>query len=268
MVGSPIAHSLSPVLHRAAYAELGLSWTYDAVEVAQAQLAGFVGGLGPEWRGLSLTMPLKRCVLDVCDQVEDEAATLGSANTMLIGQDGRRTAANTDVGGFLGALGEAGVMGLGSVAIVGAGATAASALAAAARMGAQQATVLARSASRAAPLIALGLRLGVAVDVHNIAEPLPTRGLSVDAVISTIPAAAQTAVAERLAGLAPVVFDVIYHPRLTPLVEQARSQGLTVVEGFSLLLYQAGRQVELMTGVDSAPLEQMRAAGLVALGDQ
>src|SRR5688572_28400212 len=96
VLGSPIEHSLSAELHRAAYVELGLDWRYDAVEVDEAGLAGFLDGLGPEWRGLSLTMPLKRAVVPLLDEVRDRAVEAGAANTVLLGE-GRRVGHNTDV---------------------------------------------------------------------------------------------------------------------------------------------------------------------------
>jgi shikimate dehydrogenase len=269
VLGSPIAHSLSPALHRAAYAALGLAWTYDAVEVGEDALPAFMAGLDTRWRGLSLTMPLKRRVLDLCDEVDEVAAMLASANTVVIDSRGARAAFNTDVGGFVDAFAEAGVTELGSVAIVGAGATAASALAAVARMGASQVSILARSPAKAAALTALGPVLGIEVGVRDLAMPPgPSGQRAFDAVVSTIPAAAQSGLAAQLADLAPVVFDVIYHPRLTPLVAQARARGVVVVEGFALLLHQAATQVQLMTGAVQAPLEAMRAAGLAALGNR
>ena len=266
VLGSPIAHSLSPTLHRAAYKALGLDWTYDAHDVGQADLNAFMGSLTAQWRGLSITSPLKYRVVELCDEVETRARMLAAVNTVVIDADGTRTGDNTDVPGFLAAFREAGVSELDSMVVVGAGATAASVLAAAAELGARRVAVVARSLSRAGPLVVTGSALGLDVELHDIAAPLTWP--RVDAVVSTIPANAQTPVAGLLAALAPVVFDVIYHPSRTPLVEQATATGLTVIGGFSLLLHQAARQVELMCGTDDAPLEQMREAGLAALGNR
>ncbi|MGH3613741.1 MAG: shikimate dehydrogenase, partial [Pseudonocardia sp.] len=111
VLGSPIAHSLSPVLHHAAYAALGLDgWNYGAHECDESGLGGFVAGLGPEWAGLSLTMPLKRVALEVADQVSALAAATGAANTLVAGPGGW-VADNTDVAGIVGALRDAGVTG-------------------------------------------------------------------------------------------------------------------------------------------------------------
>ena len=127
VLGSPIAHSLSPVLHRAAYAELGLDWTYEAIEVKEDGLEVFLDDLTDEWRGLSLTMPLKRVALDLVDQRSEVAATVGSVNTILLGRDhGRGSGDNTDVPGARAALSEQGLDGARTARIVGGGATAAS----------------------------------------------------------------------------------------------------------------------------------------------
>jgi shikimate dehydrogenase len=260
-----VAHSLSPVLHRAAYRELGLDWEYDAYEVAVGELAGFMSRLSTRWRGLSLTMPLKREVIDLCDDVTAQGRLLSSVNTVVIERDGTRKGHNTDVTGFVRAFAEAGVSTLDSAVIVGGGATAASALAAVAALGARQVTVLARTTARAASLGDVGPALGVHVVVRALADPPATR---VDAVVSTLPVDAQRAeTAAAVVGLAPVVFDVVYSPTRTAFTEAGHAAGATVIGGFALLLHQAARQVELMTGADEAPLEAMRGAGAAALGN-
>jgi shikimate dehydrogenase len=266
VLGSPIAHSLSPVLHRAAYRELGLDWTYDAVDLSEDGLAAFLAALTPDWRGLSLTMPLKRRIVGLCDQVDDVAAMLESANTVVLDGSGGRWGYNTDVGGFVAAFAEFGVTELASVCVVGAGATAASALAAVAMMGCRQVTVLARSVPRAAVVTRLAPLLKLDIRVLDLSEPVDSTAF--DAVVSTIPAAGQAAVADRIASIAPVVFDVVYDPRSSPLTQRAQSEHATVIDGFWLLLHQAAKQVELMTGVAKAPIEQMRAAGLEGLGNR
>src|SRR5262245_48011129 len=184
VLGSPIAHSLSPALHEAAYRALDLDWTYTAHDVGEEQLAGFMAGLDEAWRGLSLTMPLKRVVIGLCDEGESLGTTLQSVNTVVIDPDGRRRGYNTDVPGMVEAFRAAGVRSLESVVVVGAGATAASTLAAVAGLGARNATVVARSPERAAPLVDLGDPLGCHVELlamDRLAE-LPRT----DAVISTI----------------------------------------------------------------------------------
>lgn len=256
VLGSPIAHSLSPVLHRAAYAALGLDWSYDAVEVDEAGLAGFVGGLDDSWRGLSLTMPLKRTVLGLLDTLDDDARITGAANTVLIGDRGL-AGANTDVPGAVAALRERGVDRLRSVAIWGAGATAASVAVAAHRLGCRSVTLLARDPARAERTrsVLAGLDGPPAVEVRVLGEPV-----TADLLVSTVPAEAQTA--QLVASvIAPVVFEVRYDPWPTPVVDAARADGSTVVGGLDLLVHQAVEQVRLMTGADAVPLEAMRAAG-------
>jgi shikimate dehydrogenase len=268
VLGSPIAHSLSPALHRAAYAELGLDWEYDAYDVSEAELPGFVATLAPDVRGLSLTMPLKTAVIPLCDAVSRTGALLGSVNTLLIEPDQTRSGHNTDVPGLVAALHEAGVDGVRCAVLVGAGATAASALAAVAALGASSAEVLARNVARAARLVDVGDRLGVTVEVRHLDEVRPPQARTpamVDLLVSTIPAAAQVPYAVALARRAEIVVDAIYDPARTPLLAAGEEAGARLVPGFALLLHQAARQVELMTGCEAAPLEAMRAAGLAAL---
>src|SRR5215471_16378771 len=161
VLGSPIAHSLSPVLHRAAYQALGLDdWTYQAIRCDEAALPAFVGSRGQDWAGLSLTMPLKRTVLPLLDHVEPLAAATGGANTVVFRPDGRY-GYNTDVQGIVDALTEAGAPAPGSVTILGAGATACSALAALPELGVTGADIVARDPSRAGGLLATADRLGL-----------------------------------------------------------------------------------------------------------
>ena len=149
VLGSPVAHSLSPALHRAAYRELGLDWRYDAMEVDAGGLAEFLGSLGPEWRGLSLTMPLKRVVMPLLAQVSDTARLAGVANTVLVGDDGTLAGHNTDVTGMVRALGERDVHRVATATVVGGGATATSALLALSRLGCHDLTLLVREPDRA-----------------------------------------------------------------------------------------------------------------------
>ena len=258
VLGSPIAHSLSPVLHRAAYAELGLDWSYDAIEVTEARLADFIGDLDQSWRGLSLTMPLKRTVWPLLDEVDDDARRSRAANTVVF-DGGRRLGANTDIPGAVAALRERGIDRLDEVVVLGGGATAASMLIAAADLGCRAARLAVRDPARAR------------ATVEVVGAAAPTLGLTVvsldavdliaDLVISTIPAQAQTD--ELLARLhAPAVFEVRYDPWPTPIVEEAIEK--VVIGGLDLLVHQAALQVELMTGAP-APLAAMRAAGETAL---
>ena len=127
VLGSPIAHSLSPVLHRAAYAQLGLGWEYAAHEVTEDSLGSFLDGLGPQWRGLSLTMPLKRAVVPMLDEASELVKVSGAANTVLL-EDRRRIGHNTDVPGAVAALTERHQGPWRSAIVLGGGATATSVL--------------------------------------------------------------------------------------------------------------------------------------------
>jgi shikimate dehydrogenase len=263
VLGSPVAHSLSPVLHRAAYAALGLDgWSYEAVECGEAGLAGLLAGCGPEWAGVSLTMPLKRAVLPLLDRTDPVAAATGGANTVVF-REGARHGYNTDVAGMVAALAEAdlGAAPAGAL-ILGAGATACSALAALRDLGLRQATAAVRDPARAERLLAAASRLGVSVALCAFGSDV-----GAELLISTVPAGAADFYAERLRGLAhppAMIMDVVYHPWPTPLATAARQAGSVVAGGFELLLHQAARQVELMTGL-RAPVQAMREAGLAEL---
>jgi shikimate dehydrogenase len=282
VLGSPIAHSLSPVLHRAGYRALGLAgWSYAAVECDEARLPALISGCGPDWAGLSLTMPLKRAVLPLLDEAEPLVAEVGAANTVIF-DAGRRSGHNTDVPGMIAALAEslpdreggpagslAGLARAGDrvALILGAGATACSALAAVRGLGIAEATVAVRDPRRAATLRAAAERLGMGVQIVSFDDPGgPAPGL----LIATTPAGAADTYAQRIeAGvLSPrCVLDVVYHPWPTRLAVAAERSGAAVAGGFALLLHQAARQFELMTG-KPAPLGAMRAAGLAALAQR
>jgi shikimate dehydrogenase len=269
VLGSPVGHSLSPVLHRAAYTGLGLTgWSYQAIECAEAGLPALLGGCGAEWAGLSLTMPLKRVVLPLLDRIEPLAAEVGGANTVTFA-GGRRHGHNTDVSGMIAALAGAGVAGAdgsaaGQALILGGGATACSALASLRGLGAAGATVAVRDPARAADVLAAADRLGMRVRLAAFGED-QDRGWRL--LISTVPAGAADIYAERiLRAAAPplAVLDVVYHPWPSRLAAAAEQAGVITVSGFELLVQQAGPQVELMTG-KPAPLAAMREAGLAEL---
>lgn len=255
VVGSPISHSLSPALHRAAYRALGLDWSYEAIDVDVDRLPGFVAGLDDSWVGLSLTMPLKEAVLDLADQVDDVAAATTSANTLLLPS---RHVFNTDVYGIRTALLRAGFQpepGF-RTTVIGAGATARSTIAAAQQLGAGEVHVLARRPEAAGPAKTTGEVLQIPVHIHRIDE----RGyLGSDLVVTTLPGTAAdplaTAVPERPGWL----LDVVYSPWPTRFAGAWTDGGGQIVSGLEMLLAQAERQVELMTGLP-APTEAMRDA--------
>ena len=267
VLGKPIAHSLSPALHRAAYRELGFDdWTYDLVECDEAGLPGFLDSCGPEWAGLSLTMPLKSAVLPLLDHVDPMAAATGGANTVVLRADGRY-GYNNDVQGIVDALTEAGAPAPGTVTIIGAGATACSALAAVGELGAPGADVVLRDPSRAGAVLATAQKLGLQVRLRPFEDQRQGDATPPDLLISTVPAGAADLFSERsvFSRTPPMaVMDVVYHPWPTPLAQAAAAAGAIVASGFAMLLHQAAAQVELMTG-KPAPLEAMRAAGQAEL---
>lgn len=268
VLGDPIEHSLSPVLHRAAFTELGLDWGYAAHRVDEPALPAFIDGLDASWRGLSLTMPLKRAVLPLATQVSELAQLVGAANTLVLTRvdDGsaQRAADNTDVGGAQAALRAAGLETVTAATIRGGGATAASTLVALAGLGARTVQLAVRSPERAAETLAVAARLGSRVDVQCV--PLDATAIG-EVVVSTIPAAAQD---DRLVAAdtgADLVFDVIYDPWPTPVAAAAAERGQPVVSGLDLLVHQAALQCTAFTGMP-APFAAMMAAGRAALADR
>lgn len=247
VLGSPIAHSLSPVLHRAAYQSLGLDWTYEALDVDAERLPAFMAGLTPGWGGLSLTMPLKDAVLPLLAGQEELVEVTGAANTVLPRPDGWY-GANTDVHGLVAALAAAGVTGPQEAVVLGGGATARSALAALAQLGCTSPDLVVRSTPTAALATADRLGMTPRVLTGDVA-------LGGELVISTLPPGAADGFAT---GPLPVevLLDVVYEPWPTPLARACRGR---VIPGTVMLLHQAAAQVELMTG-HQAPVEAMRRA--------
>lgn len=275
VLGKPIAHSLSPVLHRAAYAALDMTeWSYDVRECDAAALRELVGGLGPTWRGLSLTMPLKEEALLLADSSSDIARQTGAVNTLVRDASGWH-GENTDVIGIREALRDAGV-GSGRpvtrAVVIGSGATARSALAALADLGATDVTFVVRKDPRASTLAQArdhGFRMTVLRE-QEAAEAV----LHSPLVVSAVPAGAADSLAlavEAEAGhpghgaSGGVLLDVVYAGWPTELAKAAASYGARVVPGIEMLIHQGAAQFELMTG-RPAPLEVMQRAGRAAAG--
>ncbi|MCY1142288.1 shikimate dehydrogenase [Actinoplanes sp. Pm04-4] len=258
--GMPIAHSLSPVIHNAGFAAAGLAdWSYSAVECDSADLAALVGGLGPEWAGLSLTMPLKEEALRLAAAATPVAVAIGAANTLVRRDDGTWQADNTDVAGMVRVLREAGLKPAPSVAVLGGGGTARAALAAAAQFGASAVSVVTRRTAAYEELAPAAAALGVTM----IAVPWQRapEAFEADAVISTVPKGAADHLADAVAWRdGTVLFDAIYDPWPTPLAAAAQAHAVPVISGLDLLLAQALSQFEQFTGVTPAPEDAMRAA--------
>ena len=246
VLGRPISHSLSPRLHRAAYAALGLDWTYDAVDCGPDELPAFLAGLGSEWAGLSLTMPLKQAVLPLLDSVSDLARDVAAANTVVL-RDGRRHGENTDVHGIVAALASAGVTRAERAVVLGGGATARSALAALKQLGCTSPVLVVRS--EPVETLAAAERLGM---TPSVVSELPRE---CDLLVSTLPAGAADRFAPYVRDV-PALLDVVYDPWPTALAEAC---GGVVVSCAAMLLHQAAEQVRLMTGFEP-PVRVMQQA--------
>lgn len=276
VLGSPIDHSRSPQLHLAAYRHLGLDWGYDRVEMTGSRLPAFISGLGADWRGLSVTMPVKHDIIPLLDVQHEVVRLTGACNTVLL-SEGTLSGFNTDVDGIVTAFIESGVLGIRHAYILGAGATASSAMVAVARLGAERVTVAARSPQRAAGLRMLGEELGVRVDIQKLGSSVPcSSGLgsaAPDAIVSTLPNGAvvesHTLFTDELRREA-VLFDVAYDPWPSSLARLWHEVGGRVVSGFEMLLHQAVMQVRVFAGGgletpfddESTMVAAMRAAAL------
>ncbi len=258
VIGSPIAHSLSPAMHRAAYVELGLDWTYEAVLVEEADLQQFLGSLGDDVRGLSVTAPLKRRLAELIGV--GGGPPLGVANTVLI-DDGALSVHNTDVPGAVNALVERGIDDLLTARILGGGATAASIAYALSTLGVTQVEFVVRDRARAEMAIDVATTAGVAATTRMIDEPLLDR---VDLLVSTVPAEGVNGQVHELVEAARAVFDVIYDPWPSNLISAAEEAKTPHVTGLDLLAHQAALQVELMTGDPVSP-QLLRDAALTEL---
>ena len=261
VLGRPVTHSLSPLLHRAAYAALGLTdWTYDALDVGAEDLPVLLAGLGPEWRGFSVTMPCKQAAVEVADVVEPLPRLLHAANTLIHTDTGWR-AENTDVSGIGMALQLAGVEEVRSAAIIGAGGTATAAAVALASLGAEHVEVVVRDPARAGAVTRVLEALGVPATVST----LRAAALDAPVVVSTVPVDAQPDVVALPWHAGQTVLDVLYANWPTLLARRVTEAGGLVAGGLDVLFWQATLQVELMTG-RPAPIEAMRAALDAAVG--
>jgi len=269
VLGSPIAHSLSPTLHAAAYEVLRLRWSYGRHEVASGALDTFVAGLGPEWRGLSLTMPLKRDVLPLLDRTTPLVDELGVANTIAFRTSGDtvlRFGANTDVEGIVRPVEALGHL-PGEATILGGGATAASALTAAVRLGATLVRVFLRDTAKAGPLVDLAVRLGVTLEVLPLTDLPGTRH---GFVVSTLPGGAADALDLLPSGPDAVLFDVAYEPWPTAVASRWAGAGGRVLNGLDMLTEQALGQIRFFLTGDQDELlpdeAEVRRAMRTAVG--
>lgn len=245
VLGSPIAHSKSPALHAAAYAELGLEWSYGRQEVTDEGLEGFLAGLDSRWRGLSLTMPLKRRVAELVPEVDAVARATHQGNTILLDEGRPVKAFNTDVHGVVAALAGAGVTHAERALVLGGGATAESAVAALHELGATV-TIAVRDPRKVESSGTFGPSVHIAA-----LDAVSAELAEADAVVSTIPNGTEFALPIP-AHVAGTLLDVAYHPWPSGLAERWTLSGGTVVSGIEMLLHQAVHQVRIFVSGDPA----------------
>ncbi|MFT6534964.1 MAG: shikimate dehydrogenase [Alpinimonas sp.] len=275
VVGHPIGHSLSPALHRAAYEALSLGWSYEAIDLEPGELTSFVAGLDDSWAGLSVTMPHKVEALHLATSIDLLSRATGSVNTLVFhrNSDGERRIEgyNTDVAGMVLALADAGLVSARRVAVLGGGATAASAIAASAELGAENVMVIVRSVARAEHLVDVGNALGVTVSIHDInaiADLAP-----VELVISTVPGDVAASLDPLARTTSAILLDVAYSPWPSVRGEEWSSRvggSGVVVSGRAMLAHQALMQVRLFQAGDvllELPRESVvRTAMFAAVG--
>lgn len=240
----------------AAYGALGLDWQYEAIDVEAPALEGFLAGLDDAWAGLSLTMPLKLEAARLADFTEPQAKLVGAINTLVpsgLGEYRQWVGANTDIHGIVASLTESGASTAQHPVVVGAGATAAAAVAALGTMGAANPQVILRNRARSGSLLRAASKMGLQPRLLDLGSADAIDALArADVVISTIPVEAGEELGRRLAeggrSVSGRLLDVVYAPLVTPLSAVWSAAGGTAISGTRMLLHQAGEQVRLMTG--------------------
>lgn len=255
VIGSPIEHSLSPVIHRAAWAQIGVDgWEYRRLEQDADSLPRFIGGLGGDCAGLSVTMPCKQAVMPLLDAIDPLASAVGAVNTV-VPSSGILAGFNTDVTGIASAIrracSQADRVLPTSAVVLGARATASSALAALGELGIVTSTVAARRFGGPGSVVAASSRLGVSIDqvLWSDRDAVLRAVSGADLVISTLPAGVADPLAEHMTVReGQILLDVVYSPRETALRSAFERNGGIVAEGTDMLIFQAAAQVQLMTG--------------------
>ena len=265
VLGKPVSHSLSPVIHNAAYQQLGLPFTYEAIELDEDDFPKFIANRGNEWLGFSLTMPLKEVAFNVTDDVSPVALLTKSINTLICQHTLR--ADNTDVFGIAQALRLGGCNSPKSATIIGSGATARSAIVALEGLGVEVIQIFARNLVKSASCIDLGNQLGITIDS---ASEFSNILFKADVVINTTPKGAADVFAAQIDSPRGFLLDVIYDPWPTNLAMVWQAANLPVIPGYQMLLHQAVRQIELMTGMlpDVDHLKSVLAAEISSRGSK
>jgi shikimate dehydrogenase len=266
IMGWPVSHSLSPAIHNAAFAALGLDWVYVPLPVHPLQLLAALAGLGAlRFAGANVTMPHKAAVADLIEDLSEDARRLHAVNTIVLDGD-RLQGENTDAPGFERFLRmDAGVDPSGRSALIfGAGGAGRACALALARGGASSITVAAREPARVAD-VAAAIE-GIGTDVHAVSFDAAVN-VHADLIVNATPLGVrQESLPLPPVGPGTLVVDLLYHPAVTPLQVQARAEGAVAFGGIGLLLHQAALSFELWTG-QPPPLEVMSAAALAAMSD-
>jgi shikimate dehydrogenase len=268
IIGQPVAHSLSPVMHNAAFAALGLDWVYVPFPVARERLPQAVAGLAALGvAGFNVTIPHKVAILPLLDRISPEAELIGAVNTVGL-EDGRLTGFNTDGIGLLAALSrEFGFAPLGKeILVLGAGGAARSAVASLACAGAARISIANRSSEPAGALVAgLGARLpATELAAHSLERLREAAFLgSFDLIVNTtnVGMAGDAFPGLSLSGLKPglSVYDMVYAPPATPLLIEARACGVAAANGIGMLVAQGEAAFAIWTGM-AAPAGCMAGA--------
>lgn len=254
VLGQPIAHSLSPALHNAGYKALGLEHDFTAIECSESSFKHVLESCDDSWMGLSLTMPLKEAAFTVADTVTSVAVLARSANTLLLTD--KIHADNTDVYGIVQAIREHSLVKAHRAVIIGSGATARSAVVACHELGITTIDLIARNKRALNECGDIAQRLGIAATATDPREVVFTE---TTITINATPAGVADALIPVLHPPAGAILDVVYHPWPSAITHHWLTSGLVAIPGHEMLLHQAVKQFQLMTGF-AAPVDIMRQA--------
>ena len=256
VAGSPIEHSLSPLIHKAGYEALKMDWNYKKIELSTSTLSDYVKNRDENLIGMSLTMPLKEVSLEVADSVTELAKRANSANTLLF-RDNKVFAGNTDIYGIVAALKTNKSLDISNPSIIGSGATARSAIAALSQLGAKKVILCSRNETTLIELAKVAKDFGL--ESTEVAWKDIYKAMAASTVISTLPSGAMDSFAAMGPEIPGSLLDVTYSPWPSKIALEWILRRGFVVSGLEMLLHQAVRQFELMTG-KKAPIAQMREA--------
>ena len=254
VLGSPVSHSLSPTIHNAGYKALGLPHEFSTIECNEASFRHVLESCDENWMGLSLTMPLKESAFTVADTVTSVAVLARSANTLLLAD--QIHADNTDVYGIVQAVREHAAVNAHRAVIIGSGATARSAVVACNELGITSIDLIARNKRALNECGDIAQKLGIAA---TASDPRDVVFTETTLTINATPAGVADALIPALHPPAGAILDVVYYPWPSAITAHWLNSGLVAIPGHSMLLHQAVKQFQLMTGF-AAPVDVMRHA--------